>query len=107
MDKGEAQRYLADAKDENCFWSNDGQIIRNLAELPQALKRMKRQTFSYHINKEKNDFATWIRDVVGDVELAEKLMKERDKASTIKLVNSRLKQLQKSTSKQSRYTNNT
>lgn len=54
MDKAEAERYLADARDENCFWSNDGQIVRNLTELPQALKRMKKQTFSYHINKNED-----------------------------------------------------
>ena len=98
MDKREAQRCLVNVRDENCFWSNDGQIIKNLAELPHALKRMKRQTFSYHVNKEKNDFATWIRDVIVDAELAEKLSKKTDKTSTLNKVNSRLKQLQEAVS---------
>ncbi|MBI2652046.1 hypothetical protein HYX00_01155 [Candidatus Woesearchaeota archaeon] len=95
MDKREAQRCLVNVRDENCFWSNDGQIIKNLAELPHALKRMKRQTFSYHVNKEKNDFATWVRDVFGDVDLADKLNKKLNKAYAIQIVKSRLAVLQK------------
>ena len=59
---------------------------------------MKNQTFAYHVNKEKNDFATWIRDIIGDAELAERLGKKKDKASTIKLVNDRVKSLQKALS---------
>ena len=60
---------------------------------------MRMQTFAYHVNKEKNDFAAWIRGIIGDVELADKLSRKRDKASSIELVSNRIKALQKALSK--------
>jgi hypothetical protein len=40
-----------------------------------ALAEMSEDTFRYHASREKNDFSSWIRDVIGDETLAGELAK--------------------------------
>jgi len=72
-DREEADRLLADVKLEHQFWSSDGTIIKNLNELHKAFTRMNEHTFNHHVNKQKNDFYAWVRDVHNDETLANKL----------------------------------
>jgi hypothetical protein len=44
------------------FYANDGQILKNLAEVPAAIKLMNADTFYHHVNSERNDFANWVED---------------------------------------------
>jgi hypothetical protein len=62
-----------DAPDNKCFWVKDGQVLRNLKDLSFAFGLMTNETYSYHVNEDKNDFAKWVREVLGDDCLAEKL----------------------------------
>ena len=77
----DAYRILADVRPEQCFWVNNGPIIRNLREMADALEYMKYETFRHHVNNEKNDISNWIRDVLKDEELANetKNLKSKDK----------------------------
>ena len=68
--KAAAHKLLADVPAENPFWSNDGRTLKNLPELETALKEMSDETFSYHLNEAKSDFANWVREVIGDDKLA-------------------------------------
>jgi hypothetical protein len=72
--------------EENYFYVCDGSVLRNLEELVQALPHMPDSVFSYHANREKNDFANWVRDVFGKRLLAKKMSKTTDKRSVAKLV---------------------
>lgn len=56
--------------EEKVFWVNDGRKIRNVIELAEALDNMKEKTFKLHVNKNKNDFSEWIRNVIGNEKLA-------------------------------------
>lgn len=71
--KEEAQRFLADVPEEHVFWCHDGQIIRNMKELAEALTGMTDETFGYHSYIDKKDFSRWVRDVIGDEKLAKAL----------------------------------
>ena len=71
----DAERILADASPEQCFWVNNGPIIKNLSEMTNALACMKDEIFSHHVNEEKNDFGNWVRDVLKDEELANDIAK--------------------------------
>lgn len=61
-------------KQENYFWLNNGSQIRNLYELSKALENMPEELFNHHVTGEKNDFAVWIDSVVGDKELANRVL---------------------------------
>lgn len=77
---------LANVPPEKCFWVHNGPILRNLAELLSALKKMKKGTFVHHVNKEKNDFSKWIKEVFGDKTLASALEKTRTKEGLIRIL---------------------
>ena len=97
MKKEEARKILADVSPECCFWVNNGPVIKNLEELYNALADMSNEVFMHHVNKEKNDFSSWVRDILGDKILADDLMKSKSKQSVINKVKQRLQVLKRST----------
>jgi hypothetical protein len=64
---------LMDAQGDACFWAANGSVFKNIAELRDALFSMDDATFVHHMNAEKNDFANWIENALGDSLLAEKI----------------------------------
>ena len=68
--KPEADKRLADVPAEYAFWCNDGCIIKSMRELKEALEQISDATYIYHANAEKNDFSTWVKDVLLDEKLA-------------------------------------
>jgi hypothetical protein len=64
---------LRNLSQEKYFYLANGSVIRGLGELDMALQNIDDVTYDRHSNNEKNDFANWIRDAVGDHELATKL----------------------------------
>jgi len=80
-------KYLATVPEAKIFRSHDGKIIKNLDELAQVLRNMSDDTYIYHVNRSKNDFATWVRVVLGDRELAADLkttMSRSDAANKVR-----------------------
>lgn len=70
----EAANILKDAAEEwQAFWCNHGVIARNLSELSSSLASMTQEQFAHHVNAEKNDFASWVEQVLGDASLAKKM----------------------------------
>lgn len=55
------------------FYFNNGLIASNLRELYNILSIISDDVFYYHVNSEKNDFANWIRDVLKNYGLADKI----------------------------------
>ena len=64
-------------KPDEYFLSNDGLEIKNLYDLSNALETMPKDIFNHHVNEERNDFSNWVKEVVGDKELAEKMVSVR------------------------------
>jgi len=93
--KQEANRFLADVPEEYIFRCCDGQILRNVKELRDSLNTMKEETYVFHVNKEKNDFTNWVRDIIKDERLAKDLQKATNRAQAAKLVASRRATLSK------------
>ena len=71
----EAKHLLRDIQHEKSFFCADGSIYRNVKDFMQGLKKMDEQTFACHANPEKNDFANWVSEAVGDKAFAEELRK--------------------------------
>jgi hypothetical protein len=58
---------------QHYFYLNNGKKLKNIAELIESLKDMDQDLFSSHVNEQHNDFASWIRDVFGEKELARRI----------------------------------
>jgi hypothetical protein len=84
--KEQAAKYLARVPAEFVFWSHDGSIYRDLKDLEEAFELMSEDTYFYHANTNKNDFSCWIRDIMGDDELAKNLEKASNKGQAAAIV---------------------
>lgn len=93
--KDEAKRYLCDVAPEQCFWVNNGSILKNIEELANALPDMAEEVFRHHVNSDKNDFSNWVKDVIGDQKLANDLLSSKNRDSTLNKVRNRLNSLRK------------
>jgi hypothetical protein len=85
--------YLKDVPPEKAFWVSNGWVIRNMEELPNALENMTDETYAFHVNAGKNDYATWTKEVIGDKQLAITLRLVKGRRSAIEAVKRRIKQL--------------
>lgn len=90
----EAIEILDDVPQENRFWCCNGQVLNNLYELEISLAGMSDQVFNHHVTDERNDFSSWVKDVVGDNELARRLNKAGTRAKAAEIVTSRIDQIE-------------
>ncbi len=78
LDYAQEEKEKVEDKDislEKSFWTVDGKVLRNLKQTIKYLEKIKKSAYAYHINKKKNDFANWIRDVYQKKQIAEKIKK--------------------------------
>lgn len=85
---------LDDVHDDKRFFVCDGTVLKNLKELEVALMKMSYDTFSYHVNQDRNDFSAWIHNVLGDEELA-KLIKDKGKIISSILIGKRVEKVKR------------
>ncbi len=89
--KKRVKKILKDAPEDKKFWVCDGRVLKNLKELEQALRTMSDETYRYHVNKVKNDFYNWIKDVFKDRKLATEIKKSRNRISAANKLKKKLK----------------
>lgn len=68
-----------DAPETSYFVLCNGKSVKNIKELADVMEELEDQIFNHHVTPDKNDFATWIKDIFKDIELAEKLAGLKDK----------------------------
>jgi hypothetical protein len=85
-----SKRFLEPVEDGKEFYCRDGNTFRSLKELAQALENMNPEIFSHHVNEERNDFATWIRDVIGDAVLANRIKRTKNQNKMAKGITQRI-----------------
>lgn len=90
-----SSRFLENVPDHQIFYCQDGNTLKNLEELGIALKDMRAGIFLYHVHPGKNDFANWIYDVIGDVDLAEDIRDLTDQKDFIRKIDSRIASIKK------------
>ncbi len=74
------------------FKLSNGQIIKNLKELPDAIQRVDENVFRSHVNENKNDFAAWIYNVYRLSDLSAKLGPVKSKDETVRIIKAYLHQ---------------
>lgn len=70
-------KVLICANEKECFWTTDGKVLADLKQLEAALNEMADEVFSYHVNKERNDFADWVETVLNDADCASDLRRAK------------------------------
>ncbi|PIU72410.1 hypothetical protein COS79_03040 [Candidatus Woesearchaeota archaeon CG06_land_8_20_14_3_00_33_13] len=78
--------FYKDAPVGKYFESKDGVIVKNVFELLNLLKITDESVFKHHTAENRNDFALWIKEVIGDKELAAKLNKSGSKKEIISIL---------------------
>lgn len=61
------------------FYVKDGKVVKSLQELVDTIPTISDTTFEYHVNSNKNDFATWIKEGLGDPALADSIKRVKTK----------------------------
>ncbi len=91
----EAGKLLSEVAPEHYFQLWGGETIKTIPELENALKKMDDATFRHHVNRQRNDFSTWIQDCFGDKTLAEDLRKRAEREKMIEALKKKLKEVLK------------
>ena len=80
---------------ENYFKLCNGGIIKSIDELRSILKKIDDSTFSFHVNRERNDFFNWIKDVFQDKTLAIMIKNITDRKEMFAIINKYLSEKQR------------
>ena len=92
----DAKRVLSDVPEHHmAFWFNNGRITKNIYEFLSAVESCTKEVFQYHVNSEKNDFARWVFDILGDDVLSKRLTGELDQKKAALKIRKRIKELEK------------
>jgi hypothetical protein len=92
-DREEPSVLLVKVPSEYVFWCHDGSVFEDLEDLAEGLAAMSDDTYHYHCNEEKRDFANWIRDIIRDEELAEEVALANNRQLAARSVAARLSTL--------------
>jgi hypothetical protein len=93
-DKKEAsptERFNRDVPPNKMLKLNNGMLVVNPRDLYAEVEAMKDSVFKSHVNDNKNDFAEWFRNAVGDYELADLLESTKDRKRILELLDKRSK----------------
>lgn len=87
---------LNNAPNDYFFWVCDGEVLRNYYDLRNKLTHnMPDNIFAAHVNKDKNDFHNWVKNVFKDTKLAASFKKAKTKDMFLKAITLRIKELEK------------
>ena len=79
-EKERAQKLLAEVARTDIFRCYDDQVLRSMQDLSNAFCAMTDETYAYHWRTGKKDIIKWVRDIIGDVELARNLEKANSRS---------------------------
>ena len=75
------------------FWLCTNESLRSLADVYEALERATDEVFRYHVNRDKNDFEVWIREVIKDKDLAREIARVKTKDTLVRKIRERVDEL--------------
>ncbi len=85
-EKKEEDLFKKDVDPEKILKLVNGMLVINMASLYDEISAMKDDDYEKHVNAGKNDFSDWVRDAVGDPDLADHLMLAADKKEILSLL---------------------
>jgi len=95
----EAKQLLRAVSGTKSFWLCTNQEVRSLRGLSKVLSNLTLDVFRYHVNRDKNDFEVWIREVVQDRTLAREIARIKTKETLKRKITERVEQLSKASAR--------
>ena len=77
------------------FYIMNGEVLKDLHELLDSLKKIDDASFLHHVNDAKNDFAEWISQCIKETGLADEIRKLKSKDEIISKIEMHLGQQKK------------
>lgn len=95
-----ARIYLRDVKPMwKAFWFHMHLVAKNLDEFAAGMARISDEVFVYHASGQKNDFAAWVQEVIGDSILARRLEAVATREEALAVLRRRIDELKLSLGK--------
>lgn len=88
-----AKGILARVPFQVSFWLCTNENLRSLSDVYEALERASDDVFRYHVNRDKNDFEVWIREVIKDKDLAREIARVKTRETLIRKIRERVDEL--------------
>jgi hypothetical protein len=86
---------LRQVPDDQALWLCNNATVQSMVELSEMLEYLDDATFRYHVQRSQNDFAQWIRHIVGDRDLAREIARVKTKETLARKVDKRLRVLRR------------
>jgi hypothetical protein len=90
-DYGAPKKEIIIAPADVCFWVNNGPALQSLLDLREAFKTLSVEQYTYHANKQKNDFSAWVFAILKDEQCAKDLKKAKNMKDALAVVQKYLK----------------
>ncbi len=84
-----SEKFKKDVNPDKILNLTNGMLVIKPSDLYAEIAAMKDADYEKHVNDKKNDFADWIKDAVGDAELAELLVQAENKEELLKYLDMR------------------
>ncbi len=81
------------------FYARNGEVLKNLLELSTFLHNADDDSFDYHFNEEKNDFATWVGDTMKKKALSNRMYRAKTREQMCEFVDKEIEREQKKPAK--------
>ncbi len=81
-----AKKMLRIVPPSKSFWLCTNDYLRSLNTLAQALEESSDDVFRYHVDKYKNDFSTWVKDVIDDKDLAREISRIKTRYTLVRKI---------------------
>ncbi|MFT4310675.1 MAG: hypothetical protein ACMXYC_03510 [Candidatus Woesearchaeota archaeon] len=82
---------VADVDPQHYFMFKGYGCVKNIAQMIVALHTVSLQDFQHHVNAQRNDIATWVKDIHQDETLALALQKAYDRYTLIDILDATLR----------------
>lgn len=91
-----ADRWLKET--EYPFYFQDGKKAESLKELKEVLEKTSDETVEFHLQREPNDIAKWVDDIIGDYQLASVLAESTSRLQMLTFLEDHLVMLEEALS---------
>lgn len=80
-----------EAAGDKAFYMMNGKVVTKLIDLANTIENTDDNTFGYHVNAQKNDFASWIGGVFKAKQLAKKVSSTKNKQELVSILKTQVK----------------